>query len=53
MRMRRLASVAAVFVLAVLPGCQGDDVDTNPGKGDDGVGDVKPGDEGDEGDDGY
>lgn len=52
--MRRLASVAAVLVLAVLPGCKGDNVDTNPGKGDDGVGNpTKPGDQGDEGDDGY
>ena len=31
----------------VLPGCGKDDVDVNPGKGDDGVGKVKPGDQGD------
>ena len=45
--MRKLASVVALFVLAVLPGCGKDDVDVNPGKGDDGVGNVKPGDQGD------
>ncbi len=52
--MRRLASVVAVFVLAVLPGCGGDDADVNPGGGDDGVGEVSPGEEedGDEEEDG-
>lgn len=45
--MRRAATVAAVLVLAVLPGCGKDDVDVNPGKGDDGVGSVKEGDQGD------
>ncbi len=55
--MRKLASVVAVFVLAVLPGCGGgDDVDVNPGGGDGGVGEGNPGEEedgGEEEDDGY
>ena len=42
--MRKLANVAAVLVLGVLGGCGKDDVDVNPGKGNEGVGDVKPGD---------
>ena len=45
--MRRLATIAAVLVLGVLPSCGKDDVDVNPGKGDDGVGKVEPGDQGD------
>lgn len=44
--MRKLASISAVVLLLTL-GCGKDDVDVNPGKGDDGVGDVKPGDQGD------
>jgi len=44
--MRELASISAVVLLLTL-GCGKDDVDVNPGKGDDGVGDVKPGDQGD------
>jgi len=53
--MRKLASIVAVMLLLTFGCGKDDDVDTNPGKGDDGVGDVKPGDEGDEdsGDDGY
>ena len=46
MRMRKLGSICAV-VLLVTVGCGKDDVDVNPGKGDDGVGDVEPGDQGD------
>lgn len=45
--MRRLANVAVVLALAVLGACGKDDVDVNPGKGDDGMGNVKPGDQGD------
>ncbi len=44
--MGKLASISAVVLLLTL-GCGKDDVDVNPGKGDDGVGDVKPGDQGD------
>lgn len=45
--MRKLASISAVLLLLTLGCGKGDDVDVNPGKGDDGVGDVKPGDQGD------
>ena len=45
--MRKVATIAAVMVLTALPSCGKDDVDVNPGKGDDGVGSVKEGDQGD------
>ena len=46
---RGLAATAAI--LLALSGCSDkkDTVDVNPGKGDDGVGNVKPGDQGDQG----
>lgn len=45
--MRKLASISAIVLLLTLGCGKGDDVDVNPGKGDDGVGDVAPGDQGD------
>lgn len=46
--MRKLGAAAAI-ILFVLTGCSDkkDTVDVNPGKGDDGVGNVSPGDQGD------
>jgi hypothetical protein len=47
--MKRLIAVCAVVVLMTL-GCGKDDVDVNPGKGNDGIGNpAKKGDQGEKG----
>jgi hypothetical protein len=47
--MKQLTAVCAVLLVLVL-GCGKDDVDVNPGKGNDGIGNpAKPGDQGDKG----
>ncbi len=45
--MRKLASISAIVLLLTLSCGKEDNVDVNPGQGDDGVGDVEPGDQGD------
>ncbi len=45
--MKRLVSLSAVLLLLTLGCGKEDNVDVNPGEGDDGVGNVEPGDQGD------
>jgi hypothetical protein len=48
--MRKFAASVAVLLMVALGGCKGDDVDVDPGKGNEGVGNpAKSGDQGDKG----